>query len=875
MKFWSALMMMAVTWSAMAFDDFENYPDSGAMRQVYREFDANNPYPDRLELGERDGNHFMLMENRDRNYSVVFREVVLPEGERHSAIRFRVRGGNDQGTPQTFNVVLRPRNGMPDSVGQTIELTDAWQTVTVGDLELAELDRFILVFGLHKQPGEAMFVEVDDLEFAEDPAWQWVQEDRKRLLDDYGAYSDAAALRQKYLTRETEAAAPVLDLTTYDNRAALQLDSGPEAMETICLREYANPFGAAAAGVEIDVADVSRQPESGLVYVAVRATPDGPDLGRVKIDELPRGFETYRVLAPGLGKLDKFFLVLQTARRDREEYAEMKYLNDFCGVPSVPVSTKIGYPVSAAFASPRLMLKEQMVNIIPAVKELEIGDGLFQLLPKSAIVLSDGSEAARPVAEQLRALLAPSTGFTLPIVDPVRGASYPRRIVLTLAPEQAETTGKEGYELEVAADTIRLTAAENAGLFYAMQSLRQLFRPEIESRQFRYLDWVIPQVKIVDRPEYTWRSVHFDTARHFFPKEYLFRLIDLLALQKLNTFHWHYNDGTAWRVESDAFPKLTEVGAWWGDSAGGFYTKEDVKAIVDYARERFITVVPEVEMPAHANAALYAYPDNACQKEQLLEGKHGDANTASWFLRPYWVATYCASREETYDFIDRLIAETVELFPDSKIIHIGGDELPSGAWEACPRCKAFMQEKGFAGEVELQNYFTRRVEEIVARHGRRALGWEQVMADNLRPDTMIHAYLSQEMVARAAAAGYEVFSNNAGCNYFDYYQGSQADEPLAITSGMTTVKQTYTFDPMARVPEELRSKVLGGQGALWTEFISTPAQADYMFFPRMTAMSEKVWSAPERCGWQEFERRLNFFYPRLSQLDVHYKDYRK
>ena len=496
----------------------------------------------------------------------------------------------------------------------------------------------------------------------------------------------------------------------------------------------------------------------------------------------------------------------------------------------------------------------RQLQIIPQPVKAELRTGVF--VTAGCRVEWEGFDI-RP--ENLAAL----TGR---LVKPCHPASTWNGVnAIVLRPDYAYGLPAEGYRIDISARRAQLSAGDDAGLFYGLQSL------QLEADERGNL----PCVSIEDHPRYRYRGLHLDVCRHFFPVRFIKHYLDWMASCKLNTFHWHYNDGTAWRVESDAFPKLTEVGAWWGDSAGGFYTKEDVKAIVDYARERFITVVPEVEMPAHANAALYAYPDNACQKEQLLEGKHGDANTASWFLRPYWVATYCASREETYDFIDRLIAETVELFPDSKIIHIGGDELPSGAWEACPRCKAFMQEKGLAGEVELQNYFTRRVEEIVARHGRRALGWEQVMADNLRPDTMIHAYLSQEMVARAAAAGYEVFSNNAGCNYFDYYQGSQADEPLAITSGMTTVKQTYTFDPMARVPEELRSKVLGGQGALWTEFISTPAQADYMFFPRMTAMSEKVWSAPERCGWQEFERRLNFFYPRLSQFDVHYKDYRK
>jgi len=410
-------------------------------------------------------------------------------------------------------------------------------------------------------------------------------------------------------------------------------------------------------------------------------------------------------------------------------------------------------------------------------------------------------------------------------------------IAFTIEPEEDMRLGEEGYELKIASTAVLLRAARPAGLFYGAQTLRQLFLSAAPGTALS-----LPCLEIVDKPRFTWRGFMLACCRHFFAKEFIKECLDEMALFKLNRFHWHLTDDQAWRLEVRKYPELTaQAGA-----ADGFYSREDVREIVAYAAERFITVVPEIEMPGHATAALSVFPRLSC--------------TGGPFARmPQWGVfedVYCAGSEETFAFLRDVLDEAAQLFP-GPWIHAGGDECPKSRWQACPKCQARIAAEGLKGEMELQSWFIRRIEKHLRGRGKRLIGWDEILEGGLAPEATVMSWRGMEGGIAAARQGPDVVMAPTGSNYLDYYQGDPRFEPPAI-GGFVPLEKVYAFEP---VPAELTAEearhVLGGQANLWTEYIATPEHASYMMWPRLAALAEAVWSGRERRGWGSFRSRLD------------------
>jgi hexosaminidase len=413
--------------------------------------------------------------------------------------------------------------------------------------------------------------------------------------------------------------------------------------------------------------------------------------------------------------------------------------------------------------------------------------------------------------------------------------------------------GPEGYELTVTPERVIIRASQPAGIFYGKQTLQQL------------LPGPIPCLHIEDRPRFPWRGAMLDVARHFFPKEFVKRYIDLLALHKLNTLHLHLTDDQGWRVEIKKYPKLTEVGSWRaetngdGKRYGGFFTQDDLREIVAYAAERHITVVPEIEMPGHGLAALTAYPELSCT------GGPFKVRTR-WGVEP---DVYCAGNEKTFAFVQDVLDEVLAIFP-SKFIHIGGDECPKARWKKCPKCQARMKAEGLKNEHELQSYFIRRIEKHLSSKGRRLIGWSEIREGGLAKNAALMDWIGGAV--EGASAGHDVVMSPTSHCYFDYYQSQDKKaEPKAI-GGFIPLSKVYAFEPVpAKLAPQFHKHILGAQANLWTEYIPTPQQAEYMTFPRLCALAEVVWSPAAARNWDDFSVRLTQHLKHLDALKVNYR----
>jgi hexosaminidase len=503
--------------------------------------------------------------------------------------------------------------------------------------------------------------------------------------------------------------------------------------------------------------------------------------------------------------------------------------------------------------------------VVPAPLRLEARPGAFAIGPETRIVIVESQVEARPVATTLRDMLKDPTGYDLGIeVSAGPDGRTPLRagaIHLRLDPEGR--LGPEGYLLDVGADRILLEAAAPAGLFYGVQTLRQLLPAAIE-KPGGAGPWTVPAVSIEDRPRFGWRGGLLDCSRHFFPKDFVKRWIDILAMHKLNVFHWHLTDDQGWRIEIKKYPRLTEVGAWrvdredkhWnardpqkpGEAAtyGGFYTQEDIREVVAYAASRYITVVPEIEMPGHAKAALTAYPELSCTGGPFTVPPGG-----------YWPITdvFCPGNDGTFEFLGNVLAEIIPLFPGS-FVHIGGDEVDKAEWTRCPKCQARMKSEGLKDEKELQSYFIRRIEKVLKAKGKRLIGWDEILEGGLAPQATVMSWRGTEGGVAAARAGHDVVMSPTSHCYIDYYQGSPAFEPPGI-GGYLPLPKVYEFESVPDVLTEAEAKhVLGGQVNLWTEYVSDGRHAEYMALPRLAALAEAVWTPKTRRDWEDFAVRI-------------------
>ncbi|HAQ20297.1 MAG TPA: hypothetical protein DCR40_13860 [Prolixibacteraceae bacterium] len=520
---------------------------------------------------------------------------------------------------------------------------------------------------------------------------------------------------------------------------------------------------------------------------------------------------------------------------------------------------------------PNKTFTENEISLIPQVKQKSQGKSSFRFKESTKFVVENVDQ--KIIAVQFAEYLDKASGWKSQVLiggDEGRNQVYFKTELLM---------DPEGYQLEVQKNRIEVKAAKPAGFYYAMQTLRQLLPIEIERKQKQELiEWNVPVISISDSPAYKWRGFMLDVSRHFFPKKDIFQVIDYLAMHKINTLHLHLVDDQGWRIEIKKYPKLTDVGAWrvdrehmhWnsrpkqepGEKAtyGGFYTQEDIKEMVAYAQKRFITIIPEIEMPAHVTSALAAYPQFSCKGGPFTVLPGG-----------VWPITdiYCAGKDTTFQFLEDVLSEVIELFP-SRYIHIGGDEATKTEWEKCPECKKRMKTEGLINVGELQSYFIKRIEKFINSKGKILLGWDEILEGGLPAEATVMSWRGYQGGIEAANLGHDVVMSPSSDCYFDYYQGPMDQEPLAI-GGYLPLKKVYDFNPL---PEELTAEaakhILGGQANLWTEYVSDLEHAEYMTFPRIAALAEALWSPKEARNWEGFSHRIQQFMKRYDQMGINY-----
>ena len=508
------------------------------------------------------------------------------------------------------------------------------------------------------------------------------------------------------------------------------------------------------------------------------------------------------------------------------------------------------------------------LSIIPAPVMIEKTEGVFEIGLTTKIVVT---KQTRSLGIQLKGMLSPAIGYDLPIKETVQNIEG---CIQLDKKSDLSPLGEEGYRLTVTPQSILIEAYADAGIFYGMQTLRQLLPVEIfQQKPAKDIQWRIPCVAIEDKPRFQWRGMHLDVCRHFMPKEFVKKYINLLAIHKMNTFHWHLTEDQGWRIEIKKYPKLTEIGAWRketvigrnsgtydGKRHGGYYTQDDVREIVAYAKERYITVVPEIEMPGHCRSALAAYPELSCT------GGPFEVKT-NWGVEP---EVYCAGNDDVLQFQKDILKEILALFP-SEYIHIGGDECPKSRWEKCPKCQARIKAEGLKDEHELQSWFIKQIDTFLVERDRRLVGWDEILEGGLAPGATVMSWRGESGGIRAAKAGHDVVMAPNSHTYFDHYQAKSAKEPLAI-GGFLPLEKVYFYNPIPDVlTNEQQRRILGVQAQIWSEYIPTDAHVEYMAYPRACALSEVAWTPKDKKEYNSFYDRLTTHLKRLDCLEVNYR----
>ena len=513
-------------------------------------------------------------------------------------------------------------------------------------------------------------------------------------------------------------------------------------------------------------------------------------------------------------------------------------------------------------------------QIIPQPEHLSMQQGRFLFNSATKII---AEESLHNEASYLSDLLEGVTGFD---VDILRKNEEKGNVNLEL---DASIENNEGYVLSVSFERIIISGKTAQGIFYGIQSLRQLMPIDNESSQTKIKELTIPAVEIKDNPRFAYRGMHLDVGRHFFPVNDVKQYIDLIAMHKMNTFHWHLTEDQGWRIEIKKYPRLTEIGAYRKGTAiglagtrnapytydtipyGGFYTQEEIKEVVAYAGKQHITIIPEIELPGHSSAALAAYPEFGNTK-----GPYEVAKRWGIFKEIY------APTEETFAFLEDILSEVMELFP-SKFIHIGGDEALKDEWEESAYAQEVIKREGLKDEHGLQSYFIARIEKFLNANGRDIIGWDEILEGGLAPNATVMSWRGVDGGIAAAKQGHKVIMTPGTHCYFDYYQEAEdkrIDEPITGSVRFTTVEKVYNYEP---IPEGLTNEeakfILGAQGNVWTEYMPTYDIVEYKVLPRMTALSEVVWSTKESRNWESFHSRLQNMVRRYDALGYNYAKY--
>ena len=516
--------------------------------------------------------------------------------------------------------------------------------------------------------------------------------------------------------------------------------------------------------------------------------------------------------------------------------------------------------ISLFFSCSQDTIQQKEIGIIPKPLFQELDKGIF-IMDEKVLLVSDPKLSE--VSDYFKIYLEENYQIEF---NAQKGT---KKIIFTI---NNAIPNEEGYELKIEEKNIFIESKNARGAFYAVQSLIQLLPLPSDLNSFK-----IPCLRIKDQPQFTYRGMHLDVGRHFFSVDFIKKYIDLMARLKMNTFHWHLTEDQGWRIEIKKYPKLQEIAAFRketlighyndqphqfdGKPYGGFYTQEQIKEVVAYALTRQVTIIPEIEMPGHSQAAIAAYPELGCS------GKQVEVAT-KWGV---FDEVYCP-KESTFNFLEDVIDEVVELFP-GKYIHIGGDEAPKTNWKNCEYCQKLIKKEGLKDEHGLQSYFIARMEKYINSKGKQIIGWDEILEGGLAPNATVMSWRGTSGAVQAAKEGHDVILTPGSHCYFDHYQSENENEPLAI-GGFLPLEKVYHFNP---IPEELTDKeatyVLGAQGNVWTEYMKTEKQVEYMAFPRAVALSEVLWSSPEHKNYQDFIHRLEQYQKRLDQLEVNYANH--
>lgn len=481
-------------------------------------------------------------------------------------------------------------------------------------------------------------------------------------------------------------------------------------------------------------------------------------------------------------------------------------------------------------------------SVIPVPLKMEQGTGSFLLSEKTKLYTNLQGGEAELWENYLKAL---------PVqLKEARMKDRKQMLFLLITPKTPQLPSPESYTLSVTPQRIEIRATSGAGLFYGMQTLLQLMQPAGTG------SYSVASVEIEDTPRFAYRGLMLDVSRHFSTKEFIKKQIDALAYYKINRLHLHLTDAAGWRLEIKKYPLLTDFAAWRTDptwkkwwnggrkylrydepgASGGYYTQDDIREILAYARQHYITVIPEIEMPSHSEEVLAAYPQLSCSGE------------------PYKNSDFCVGNEETFTFLENVLTEVMELFP-SEYIHVGGDEAGKSAWKTCPKCQKRMKDEHLTNVDELQSYLIHRIEKFLNNHGRRLLGWDEILQGGIAPNATVMSWRGEEGGIAAVTSGHHAIMTPGAYCYLDSYQDAPYSQPEAI-GGYLPLKKVYAYDPIpASLTAEQAKLVYGVQGNLWVEYIPTPEHVEYMIYPRILALAEVAWSAPERKSWFDFHTR--------------------